>query len=467
MEEKEKKKVVPIVIEGLEINSQNLTFQKLQEFTLILFEKLLNQRKERSFLTLERDKLKTIFENTRHEIKVSNAILTNKDSEMELAQARYYEKVKENDQEALYIEYDHIIRLNDLTKLEKSIMTKAEEENLQEESELLQEKRQLKENLAAENLTCVENLKNIKKRNIEDFDSLKEKLKELQVKRELEFKGNFDSIIEHLTLKHEMEMFELEESKNTHLAQLKLINTNRIYEMKSFFNSIISENLAVISDLKQNISVLKKNKGLMSDETKYLTEENKILQELADKARSKVNTLKRQLINYKKDLVSLKNNKFLLDRTKKDTIDIKLTSISKLKKIEEEEISSLQSSNSHFFSFASNSSSTTVSKRYHLEGLILELIKEVRNKQKIVKDLSCYPDNKKVLSKLKFVCWNPRKLSYEVALMCKAHDDLLKTLREKLQELCVPEEMLENTLLSIANIGKTASLFVSKQRIKS
>lgn len=455
MTEKEMKKVIPIIIEGLQINAQNVTFHKLQEFSLTLYEKLLDQRRERSFLILERDKLRTILDNIRHEINLSNAILTNKNDEMKEVQERYNEDIKETKQEVKFIDYDHNVGLSELEKWGKDLMLKQSKEHFEEELGLLNEKKQLKVNLAQQNLKCEEDLRNIKTKNNKELEKLQEMHKELRFNKEQEYENNLKSTIEQLTLKHKMEMFELEERKNTHLTQLKAINKNRVDEIKRFFNSTTAEHLTVISDLKQNLDKLNKNKGIMSSEEKFLKAENKKFQELLDKTTLQVNILKRQLINYEKDLINLKNNKSLLHRTEIKMNNLKSHSTLTLRKIKENNnLDSLKISKSLIS--VTSIRNIDVRKRNQLEKLISVLIEEVSNKRKLIKDLTCDSDVKKAVSELKFEYWNPRKLSYELAVMCKAHDDLLKTLWGKLQEFCVPEYNLSNTLLDINNIGKGA-----------
>lgn len=454
----EKKKVVPIVIDGFEINNRNISFNKLQEFSLTLLEKFKRHRKERNLLVSERDKLRILFDNTRHEINVANAVMVSSNDKLEQDEAEHLKQLKEIGQEEKYILYDHNLNLSDIKTWGEDLLDRTEAEDLQEESELLDEKRQLKVKLDEQKTAHEEALESLTNKNAEEIERLRQSQEEGLEEKEKNFKKNFATSVEYFTIKHQMEMSELEESMNTHIDQLKRNSNKRIDKIKEFFNSVTAENVQVISNLKQSVEHLRKNRVLMSNKVGQLKRANKKLQQDVDKSNSEVKNLTRQVVNYKKDLLSLKHNKAMLKQTINDIDKVNTQTSETLNKIMS--TPTLWSVNNlpGFNRFQS-----AVHKKFAIEKVISNLIELLRKKQNRLKTISNDPKLKQSLSKLKWEYWNPRKLSYQLAVICKAHDDLLKTLWKILQDHCLTENYLGSSLLDVEKIGKYPSNFVSNQ----
>lgn len=460
-------KVVPVVIEGFEVNGPNVTFQKLQEFSLTLFEKLLNHRKQRNFLLLERDKLRTILENTRYEIKLANNIGFNLDTEREKAENKYRQDLKDVDQEVKYIFYNHEINLTELKAWEDRMTMKSKDKQLEEELELLLEKRQLKEELEKERGRYNDEVSSLKEKHLDEITVLKQEIDALQNEKNTKFKTKFNKTVEQLNLKHEMEMSELEERKNTHIAELRKIHLERVEETKDFFNTITAENLTVISNLKQNLDSFKKSKTEFSTEVRLLRLENEKLREPLATSKAEVKTLTRKLINYEKDLQSLKNNKAKLENTLAQAKQVKKANQNALLKLNGFKSNSYNlpvlELNSTCFHSSTNLTSYIIEKRRCLEEFVYFLVESIKQKQNIIDELTSDSEIYQSLSKSNVEYWNPKQLSYELAIISKAHDELLSTLKEKLQEFCVPEQMLGFKVIKMPHTGANPAALVAKQ----
>ncbi|KAG8305010.1 dynein regulatory complex subunit 4-like [Homalodisca vitripennis] len=463
MAEKEKKKVVPIVIDGFEINDQKLTYHKLQQFALTLYEKLLVQRRERNFLMMERDKLRTILENTRHEIMVAEESVRNTEREIDKVEETYRREKKEVEEEVKWLHYKHGTDLAELKLWENKALEAHVEKELEEELELLQEKRKQKEEIQEQERMLMEGMEAIKSYHQRDLEELMRIQDELQIQNEIDAKRKFIDTVERITLKHEMEMSEIEERKNTHLVELKQIHKTRLEETKSHFNSITAENLAVISNLKQSIDTMTKNKTIVSGEVKNLKRENDKLSDSLDKLKAETRNLNRQVVNYEKDLLSLKNNKRMLKQTIKETKENKKQSVEAmnlLKNVALEMQGSLDTSCSNSLMGFKNIASA---KRKRLEGLIEILLDDLMKKQNIISAISADPDVGQALKELRFEFWDPKTLTYEFALVCKAFDELLQTLNEKLVEFCVSERDLGSQPINLDHLGYGPAALISKQ----
>lgn len=394
-------------------------------------------------MLLERDKLRTVLENTRHEIKLARDTALLKEEEFEKEEERHARERKEVDQEVKYILYSHGLNLEALKHWESKMTDKQKQMNLDEELELLQEKRSWKEKFEAGKIKCQEELESLKKLHLEELSNLQKEWDEEQHNHEVEFRKNFQHTIEHLTLKHLMEMSEVEERKNAHLGELKTINHSRIDEMKKFFNSVTAENLAIISNLKQSLDSITSNKATMLAEVKMLRQENEKLKEPLEKSKYEVEHLKRQLVNYEKDLLSLKNNKRMLKDAIKKNKNIKKESDKVINKLEAyRENSFVDELDSTCFYSITKFKNDSEKKRKHLEEIIDSQIGDLKIKQKLIQEFISDPDVSQALKDLNFEFWSPKQLSYELAIICKAYDELLECLEEKLEEFCVPEPSL-------------------------
>lgn len=458
-------KVIPVVIEGFEVNGPNVTFQKLQEFSLTLFEKLLNHRKQRNFLLLERDKLRTILENTRYEIKLANKIGYNLDTEQEKAENKYRQDLKDVDQEVKFIFYNHEINLTELKAWEDRTTMKSKDKQLEEELELLLEKRQLKEELEKERGRYNDEVTSLKEQHFDEITMLKQEINSFQNEKNTKFKIKFNKTVEQLNLKHEMEMSELEERKNTHIAELRKIHLERVEETKEFFNTITAENLTVISNLKQSLDSFKKSKTEFSTEVRLLRLENEKLREPLATSKLEVKNLTRKLINYEKDLLSLKTNRAKLGNTLDQLKQVKKDNQSALAKLKGFGSSSnnLPELNSTCFYSSTDLTCYTIEKRRCLEEFVYFLVENIKQKQSIIDELTSDSEIYQSLSKSNVEYWNPKQLSYELAIISKAHDELLSTLEEKLQEFCVPEKMLGFKVIKMHDTGSNPAALVAKQ----
>lgn len=366
----------------------------------------------------------------------------NREAELERAQERFRQDTKEVQQEVKYLEYDHKITLEQLKAWESSLVAKVDEENLKEMLELLEEKRKLKEELAEHELKFEEQLMSLKKQHEQELMEEEKKNEEVHIQKEMEFKRGLVEMKEEMTLRHEMELSELEERKNCHLIELKNIHKRRLDELKKFFNSVTAENLAVISCLRESLDGISKTKVTMADDMDKLKKNNKKLQKPLEKSKADVKNLTRQLTNYQKDLSSLKNNKRLLEETNSELQKFKKESIAALMWLKSSESLTEESIDMCCIKSMVQFRSYAVAKRKQLQELTDHIVAELDNKRQILNKLSDDPDVTDAVSKLNFEYWCPNKLNYELSVAKAAYDQALSTLDEKLAEFCVPESTL-------------------------
>jgi chromosome segregation ATPase len=80
-------------------------------------------------------------------------------------------------------------------------------------------------------------------------------------------------------------------------------------EIKNYYNDITLNNLALINSLKEQVEEMKKKEERNEKSMTEITAENKRLSEPLQVALSECDSLKRELVHYKKDKMSLQNSK--------------------------------------------------------------------------------------------------------------------------------------------------------------
>ncbi|KAJ8927753.1 hypothetical protein NQ314_019757 [Rhamnusium bicolor] len=209
---------------------------------------------------------------------------------------------------------------------------------------------------------------------------------------ELKYEKKFADLKTQLNTKHDMEIAEVEERKNNQISELTQHHEKAFNEMKNYYNDITLNNLALISSLKDQMEVLRKQNERMTKQVADLTADNKKLTGPLLQAQNDVLEFKRQLQNYEKDKISLANTKAILSQTLKDLQDL----------------------------------------QWSYDALELRFEKEIlAKKNATISDLQ-----------------------YELARICKAHDDILETYEEKLTQYGIPKEELGFTPLRIVPEGQ-------------
>ncbi|KAJ7374704.1 Dynein regulatory complex subunit 4 [Desmophyllum pertusum] len=230
-------------------------------------------------------------------------------------------------------------------------------------------------------------------------------------------------------------------------------------DIKNYYNDITLNNLALINSLKEQVEEMKKKEERMEKQMNEIMAENKRLTEPLQKAREEVEELRKQLANYEKDKASLASAKARL-------------------KVQEEELRSLHWEHE----VLQQRFSQTQSERDELYGKFVKAIHEVQQKSnfknlllekktggsgrhtgeeaqlnEVLSASNLDPTALTVVTrKLEDVLDSKnsaiKDLQYELARVCKAHNDLIRTYEAKLQSFGVPTEELGFKPLE-SNIG--------------
>lgn len=88
------------------------------------------------------------------------------------------------------------------------------------------------------------------------MNNMMKKFESEAVELEQKYEQKLTSQYESLTLKHRMEITEVEERKNAQIANLIKNHENAFNEMKNYYNDITLNNLSLIKSMKVNPTVI-------------------------------------------------------------------------------------------------------------------------------------------------------------------------------------------------------------------
>lgn len=139
-----------------------MTREQLEVFALKIKEENDREREERNFFQMERDKLRTFWEITRNELEEAKAKLRNKDRQMEEAAEKNELELKFYKQKVKHLQYEQQTLLTE-AKAEAMVSLKmAQDAHIEQEKELLRDKRELKYKGREQEVACSDSIKNLK-----------------------------------------------------------------------------------------------------------------------------------------------------------------------------------------------------------------------------------------------------------------------------------------------------------------
>ncbi|XP_060526685.1 dynein regulatory complex subunit 4 [Cylas formicarius] len=448
------------VIDG--VDTTQMTREQLEVFCRRIKEENEREREERNFFQMERDKLRTFWEITKNELEEAKAKLRNKDREIEEAAEKNEQELKFYKQKVKHLQYEH---QNDLTesKAEALVSLKvAQDEHAAQERELLADKKHLKRRIREMEDAHRDQIKNLKMGHEEDVtatrNAFEEKAKELEIK----YEKKYAELRAQLESMHDVEMSEVEERKNNQIEELKRHHERAFNEMKNYYNDITLNNLALISSLKDQMETLRRQNERTSRHATELAAENKKLAEPLKTALEDAKEYKRRLQNYEKDKVSLANTRANLRQTLKDLETLRWSNDAlqlRFDKLQAER----DELHDRFVEAVLEVQQKTGVKNVLLQKRIQTLSQMAEHKEVIIGEMSAAlkkpPErsNQKLEEILAKKNATISDLQYELARVCKAHDDLLETFEEKLMTYGIPKTEMGFAPLRTVPDGQAAA----------
>merc|ERR1712150_466329 len=254
---------------------------------------------------------------------------------------------------------------------------------------------------------------------------------------------------EELELRRKTEIHEIEERKNGQINTLMKNHEKAFSDIKNYYNDITLNNLALINTLKETVEEMKKEERMEKQMAEVMAE-NKRLVEPLQKAREEVDELRRQLSNYDKDKQSLASAKARLKvmdeefkalQWEHEVLEQRFEKV----QVERDELYTRFVKSIHEVQQKSNFKNLLLEKK--LSALADTLEKKEAQLNEVLSASNLDPTALTVVTrKLEDVLDSKnsaiKDLQYELARVCKAHNDLIKTYEAKLNSFGVPTEEL-------------------------
>lgn len=445
---KSAKAKTPTVIDG--VSTEEMSKEQLEDHIKRLREELDREREERNYFQLERDKVNTFWEITKRQLEEKKAELRNKDREMEDAEERHQIEIKVYKQKVKHLLYEHQNNIAEL-KAESTVALKlAQDEHRGHEMDLRKDKRSLKVELKEQELSNEDVIKNYKKTHDEAVTNLRADFERQAREIEQKYERKMRALREELDLRRKTEIHEIEERKNSQINTLMKNHEKAFSDIKNYYNDITLNNLALINTLKEQVEEMKKKEERLEKQMAEVMAENKRLVEPLQKARDEVEELRKQLANYDKDKQSLASAKARLkvmeEEYKAQEWEHEVLE-QRFEKVQHERDELYQKFVKAIHEVQQKSNFKNLLLEKKLGALADTLEKKEAQLNEVLSASNLDPTALTVVTrKLEDVLDSKnsaiKDLQYELARVCKAHNDLMRTYEAKLTQFGVPTEEL-------------------------
>ncbi|XP_055844121.1 dynein regulatory complex subunit 4 [Episyrphus balteatus] len=418
---------------------------QLEAFALRLKAEMEREREERNFFQLERDKIRTFWEITREQLEEAKAEIRNMDREVQNAQEKAENEIRHVVQQMKHLQYENHTKIGEVRAEAMTQLKLAQEEHVKQEQELLEDKRELKNLLREKDETTELQLQQLKMKNNEEICEITSRF-EAEAKDMVRLHQEKMQQLRHdLDIKYQMEMFEVEERKDAQIQKLNEAHDVAFNDMKNYYNDITLNNLSLISSLKEQMEELRKQSERSERLYSETLSENKKLTEPLNQARSELVELRRKLEHYDRDRNQLSRLKKGNASAEKQLTQLKWETEALIMRndtlVEERE-----KLKGKFEEIVVELQQKTSLRNVVLERKISQLEKDAEKREALLNETiaasGLSPENMKykIDSLLKSKNNTIQELRYELARVCKAHDDLLATYEAKLTQFGIPKD---------------------------
>nr|XP_033798757.1 dynein regulatory complex subunit 4 isoform X2 [Geotrypetes seraphini] len=341
-------------------------------------------------------------------------------------------------------------------------MKLSQKEHRLHESELRRDLRNLKVELKEQELANEMLVKNLKMKQDEEITELRNNFERQVQEIELKYSKKMDTLREEQDLRRKTEIHEVEERKNGQINTLMKNHEKAFSDIKNYYNDITLNNLALINSLKEQMEEMKRKEDRLEKEMTDLQLQNKRLIEPLQKAREEVAELQRQLTNYKQDKALLASTRARLKVSEKELKDLKWEL-----EVLEQRFCKVQAERDELYAKFTKAI-YEVQQKSGFKNLLLErklttladtLEKKEAQLNEILSASNLDPTALSLVTcKLEDVLDSKnnaiKELQYELARVCKAHNDLLRAYEAKLQAFGIPLEELGFKPLETTVVGK-------------
>jgi len=461
----------PTLLGGISVDE--MTPEQLIENIGQLKEELDREKEERNFFQLERDKIHTFWEITRRQLEERKAEIRNKDREMEEAEERHQVEIKVYKQKAKQLLWEHQNASAELRMQNTLALKNQAQEVTAHEKVIRDEKNDLKIELRTIELAHQDHVAELVSTHDKKVTDMRENFEGRSNEIIAKFEKKMREERDILELRRKTEIHEIEERKNGQIHALMKNHEKQFSDIKNYYNDITLNNLALINSLKEQIEEMKKKEDRLGKAMAEVMSQNRKLTEPLEKAREINEELRRQLANYEKDKRSLKRAKNRLILQEKEMKELRWE-----REVLEQRFSKLEAEkdklHKNFVSAIQEVVQKSNFKKLFLERKVVALADSLEKKDAQLNEILAASNldpaalsvvTRKLEDVLDAKNGAIKNLQYELARVCKAHNDLLRTYEAKLTAFGVPVDEvgfkpLESTVTG-QEIGKGPAGLVS------
>ena len=429
----------------------NWTLDEMRE-EIVKKRKQLNKKQlDRNYVQLERDTIQTFYDITKREVKELDLTIQARDREMEAMEENHRVEVRVYVQKVKHLEYEH---KNDCSKVTRDGELMVDDETTDykgREVDLLKVKKSLKLELKEKELHNEIQISEWKDKHAKNLSKLREEFGKNLRSLEERYQQKLDQLKSNLELRRKVEVHEIEERKNLHINNLMRKHEEAFGQIKDYYNDITNDNLTLIRKLKDEVAEMKdkkrENQKLMQD----IAAENKQLLEPLHVAVRQVEDLRRDLKDYEKDKLSLKNAKgrlVMLKRRVKRMGSEQTTLEARNAKIGAERTNLLETFQGTVEQVQRKSELKNIRLGERLERLDSDFGGRTQQLHEVVQAARLDPAVIAAITERIDAAIDSRNamatdLQYEVARVTKAYNDVIRTYGSKLMEFGIPPEEVE------------------------
>ncbi|XP_023315481.1 growth arrest-specific protein 8 [Trichogramma pretiosum] len=250
------------------VDIAKMTKEQLEVYSAKLLEELEREREERNYFQLERDNIQTFWDITRQQLQESkslNRVLKKeahdftKKFEDEALQSRkkFTHLVHTYQTEAATINVEHLVALK-----------KFQNRFVQKKTEIINNNNNAMKIQNEANLDNLVQTQALKLQHRKVLEEAKEEFKRNTLDMQDKYDEKIAAYRKNFSLRHNVEIAEVEERKNEHVDRLLKEHEAAFQELKAFYNNVLLNNLSVIEGLKKKFSQVKKNEVKMMGQIK-------------------------------------------------------------------------------------------------------------------------------------------------------------------------------------------------------
>eukprot|EP00002_Diphylleia_rotans_P039856 TRINITY_DN934_c0_g1_i6.p1 TRINITY_DN934_c0_g1~~TRINITY_DN934_c0_g1_i6.p1 ORF type:complete len:249 (+),score=64.77 TRINITY_DN934_c0_g1_i6:54-800(+) len=185
--------------------------EELQASLNALKAELDQERQDRNYFQLERDKVTSFWEISKQELENTRAELRNKDREMEELEEKHQVEIKVYKQKVKHLLFEHQTSIAQLKAEHDNALKLLQEEYRNREAELKKDKRALKLELKELELAHEDVIKNLKQEHDKKVSKLRAEHERMAKELLLKYEKKMKTLRDELELRRKIEIHEIEE----------------------------------------------------------------------------------------------------------------------------------------------------------------------------------------------------------------------------------------------------------------